>query len=144
MGVEIQRMKFIRQVFTSAAIPEWVKPTKEFLQLLKEDSEEILPWFFCDEKAIYSANLALKNNYRNRELFVFAHRDDSDLIAFFEKSKPGKVVLVYNFDDPGYEAGPEFVSFEAWYEYAIKVENGDHFFDNIPGIDFDPHRDSQE
>lgn len=137
-------MKFIRQVFTSAAIPDWVKPTKEFLQLVKEDSEEILPWFFCDEKAIYSANIALKVNYHNRDLFVFAHREDGDEIACFEKSKPGKVVIVYNFDDPGYEAGPEFVSFEDWYEYARKVENGNHSFDDVPGIDFDPHQDPKK
>lgn len=40
--------------------------------------------------------------------------------------------------------GPEFVAFEAWYEYAKKVENGDHYFENIPGIDFDPYAEPKE
>lgn len=137
-------MKFVRQVFRIEAIPDWVKPTKKFLQFLKEDSDETLPWLFCDESVIYAANVALKVNYHNRDLFVFAHREDGDEIACFEKSKPGKVVIVYNFDDPGYEAGPEFVSFEDWYEYARKVENGNHSFDDVPGIDFDPHQDPKK
>lgn len=130
---------FVRHVLENSDFPDWVKPNNEMLNIIKIDSQDMLPWSFVDKESVSAVNIFICHTYNTRTLFCFAYREDSNAIACFEKTKPGKVVIVYNDDEPGFEAGPEFISFEAWYNYTLNVDNGDHDYDNIPGIDYYPY-----
>lgn len=133
--------EFIREPLKPEDLPYWVQITAFLKEKLEQDSEEISPWLFADRKFFQASQDWLQNLYKNRTLFCFAHREDSDDIACFEMSKPGKVIIVHNAEEPGFEAGPEFVSFEAWYEYAKNVDYGDLTFTNVQGIDYNPWDD---
>ncbi len=130
--------KIIREVISAEDFPEWVEISNFIKDKLKFDSDNMNPWVFSDKKFIKIVNSSVADLYSSRSLFAFAFRLDSDDIACFEENKPGKVVIIHNREDPGFEEGPEFISFEAWYNYALNSQNGEHSYENIPGIDFNP------
>ena len=60
------------------------------------------------------AILGIRNRFPNRKLISFAKRCDCDDVACFEIEKPGKVEIIHDFCDPGWEQRGEYDSFWDW------------------------------
>lgn len=69
--------------------------------------------FACD----YTRNMA--GRYPDRKLIPFAKREDCDDVACFEVGRPGKVTIIHDFADPGWEQREEYGDFWSWFEAAV-------------------------
>ncbi len=83
--------------------------------------EDLDAWFLMDATlgADYIKDLA--ERYPERHLVPFAKRSDCDDVACFELEKPGKVVIVHDFADPGWESREEYDTFWDWFRSAIDL-----------------------
>lgn len=99
--------------------PEWVEIPKRYLELLKYEQDEFLPWYLFDRENLLYRYKGLQTRYQNRRLFPFARHDYCDDVACWEKDKPGKVIIVHDYASPGWEQKFESPSFEGWYEYIL-------------------------
>lgn len=77
-------------------------------------------WFIMDAPFAegYCADMA--ERYPDRKLVPFAKRCDNDDVACFEIGKPGKVEVIHDFADPGWEQRGEYDDFWSWFEDAIR------------------------
>lgn len=79
-----------------------------------------LDWWWILEAAFagdYTHGMARR--YPERKLVPFAKRSDSDDVACFEVDKPGKVEIIHDFADPGWEQREEYDDFWSWFEAAV-------------------------
>lgn len=78
-------------------------------------------WFFMDATfaSSYCAHMALR--YPSRQLVPFAKRADCDDVACFEIGKPGKVEIIHDFADPGWEQRTEYPDFWSWFSDAVNL-----------------------
>lgn len=78
-------------------------------------------WFVMDAPFAkdYCADMA--NRYPERKLVPFAKRCDNDDVACFEVGKPGKVEIIHDFADPGWEQRAEYVGFWEWFADAVNM-----------------------
>lgn len=76
-------------------------------------------WFIMDAPFAegYCADMA--ERYPDRKLVPFAKRCDNDDVACFEVGKAGKVEVIHDFADPGWEQRGEYDDFWSWFESAI-------------------------
>jgi len=97
--------------------PEWLIYPQEYLDLIKNNKDGLLPWYLMNKEQILIRYRGLMTRYPKRELFPFARDDSSDDIACWERNKPEKVILIHDFASPGYENKLEFETFDKWYLY---------------------------
>lgn len=61
----------------------------------------------------------MSERYPNRKLIPFAKRTDNDDVACFEIENPGKVEIIHDFAEPGWEQRVEYPDFWNWFKSAI-------------------------
>ncbi len=62
----------------------------------------------------------LKDRFPARNLIPFAKRKDCDDVACFELEKLGKIDIIHDFCDSGWEQRGEYDSFWDWFMEAIE------------------------
>ncbi|MBR4400700.1 MAG: hypothetical protein IKT09_03295 [Synergistes sp.] len=77
-------------------------------------------WFIMDPKLAESYTHGIKNRFPARNLIPFAKRADCDDVACFELEKPGKIEIIHDFCNPGWEQRGEYDSFWDWFMEAIE------------------------
>jgi len=83
--------------------------------------EDFDAWFLMDATLGSHYIKDMAERYPARHLVPFAKRADNDDVACFELEKPGKVVIVHDFADPGWECREEYDTFWDWFQSAIDV-----------------------
>ena len=61
----------------------------------------------------------MQARYPERRLIPFARRDDCDDLACFEIGKSGRVQLIHDFANSGWEQRKEFQDLWKWLEAAV-------------------------
>lgn len=77
-------------------------------------------WFIMDAPFAEHYCFSMSERYPERQLVPFAKRTDNDDVACFELGKPGKVEIVHDFADPGWEQRGEFPDFWSWFQSAVE------------------------
>ncbi|MFF1019960.1 hypothetical protein ACFYLI_19220, partial [Proteus mirabilis] len=55
-----------------------------------------------------------KKRYPNRNIIPFAHREDNDDVACWDKNSRHQVIIIHDFASEGYEYVGKFDSFWDW------------------------------
>ena len=110
-------------IYPLAALPNWLNFPLLYLRLIKEEKTDFLPWWLSDRKDIEWRLPGLKARYPHRSLFPFARKDRTDEVACWDELMPGRVVIIYDYDIPGFEAGEIFENFEEWYKFALSEQD---------------------
>src|SRR4051812_47144919 len=95
--------------------PGWFQYPPQFLHVMELGIYRLDPWQFILGEFLRTMYAILHKRYPNRELVPFAKWED--LVACWDKDKPGKVVVVdiALTNDPGLE----FDSFWDWFQDAV-------------------------
>jgi len=105
----------IKKYFPNFEYPKQLKKLAEF-NLIDFDI-----WFLMDIEMCEVYTEGMAERFPSRHLAPFAKRGDCDDVACFEMEKPGKVVIVHDFCDPGWECREEYDSFWDWYRAANEL-----------------------
>ncbi|CAN7654934.1 hypothetical protein LJR235_005047 [Pararhizobium sp. LjRoot235] len=107
---------------------EWVKLPPSYLKVIQLNLCDIEFWSIkVNAESIISYSVNLKTRFPERDLVIFAKRNDNDLIACWERGKPGKAVIINDFASGGYENEQEYETFWDWFRAAIElmIDEGD-------------------
>ena len=88
---------------------------KQLKKIAELDLADFDFWFLMDVELAKSYTEGMAKRFPARHLAPFAKRGDCDDVACFEMEKPGKVVIVHDFCDPGYEKRQEYDTFWDWF-----------------------------
>lgn len=89
-------------------------------RLLELGLTEMEPWKVTAPERAAQRTQALNRRFPDRNLVVFAERQDSDDCACFDLDRPpGSVSIVHDFATPGWERRDEFEDIRAWLKHAI-------------------------
>ena len=78
-------------------------------------------WFLMDAPFAESYSTSMAERYPERKLVPFAKRTDNDDVACFEVGKPGKIEIIHDFADPGWEQRAEYDDFWEWFADAVSL-----------------------
>lgn len=100
----------------------------EFRRLVRLGLIELEPWLVLqgDRLRVRAKSLALR--FPERSLVPFAEREDCDDVACWDLALgEGRVVIVHDFAEPGWERRDEYPDFHSWLRRAIEdfIERGD-------------------
>lgn len=104
----------ISSIFPGYDYPYQLKKVAE-LDLLDFDY-----WFIMDADLAEAYTQGMRYRFPARKLIPFAKRADCDDVACFELDKPGKVEIIHDFCDPGWEQRGEYDSFWDWFMEAVE------------------------
>ena len=76
-------------------------------------------WYLLDSESALTHYQGLQVRYPERRLIPFARRDDCDDLACFEIGKSGRVQLIHDFANSGWEQRKEFQDLWEWLEAAV-------------------------
>lgn len=107
-------------ILTPEELPEWFTYPPEFLNLIASGITLFDPWWIFDSGYGIQKLNGLRTRYPERNLVPFARDQSNDDVACWEKELPGKVVIVHDFADPGWEARKTFDTFHDWFRSAIE------------------------
>lgn len=105
--------------------PEWFTYPSGLLKMVDEGKTGITPWHLMKSEWVAKAIPELFNRY-GRTVVPFAHRQNNDDIAVFEKGTGDKVLVIHNFAAKGEEIEEEYPDFQAWLD-AAEAESLDWF-----------------
>ena len=77
-------------------------------------------WFIMDADLAEAYTQGMRDRFPARKLIPFAKCGDCDDVACFELDKPGKVEIIHDFCDPGWEQRGEYDSFWDWFMEAVE------------------------
>ncbi|WP_141441214.1 hypothetical protein [Vreelandella titanicae] len=107
-------------LFKAEELPPWFEYPKEFNRLVESEIFVVEPWQILEGKWLRVRHEGLKKRYPDRDLIPFYRCLANDDVACWDKNKPGKVVIVYDFASPGWEAREEFDTFWDWFRSIIE------------------------
>lgn len=90
-----------------------------FIRIVELGLTNLEPWLILDGEALRQRARGMHLRYPGRQLVPIAMRGDNDDVACWDASRPGKVVIIHDYADPGYEYVDEFDSFADWFKSAI-------------------------
>lgn len=96
------------------------KYPKAFLKTIELNLIDFDIWYIMDEKQVALRINGLRKRYPRRMLIPFARREDNDDVACFEIGKGGKVYIIHDYADEGWEHRKELADFWIWLEGAVK------------------------
>ena len=79
----------------------------------------LVPWHIMDREQATQRIRGLRQRYRTRYV-PFAWRQDNDDIACLDPERAGRVVVVHDFANDGYERRRDFDSFWDWFRAAVE------------------------
>jgi hypothetical protein len=101
--------------------PAWLKYPAELADLVAMGRVTLTPWHICKIDAVRWDLTHLKERL-GRELIPFAHRQDSEDLACFEKGHGEQVFIIHDNTDPGWENEGGYPSFSDWLR-AVETES---------------------
>jgi hypothetical protein len=93
---------------------------KAYIKAIELNLVDLDIWYIMDDKQVLLRLDGLQKRYPKRKLVPFARRDDNDDIACFEIDGGGKVIIIHDYANEGWEQRKEFSDFWCWFESAIK------------------------
>lgn len=103
--------------------PDWLVYPPELIALVQSGPVQLAPWH------LYKAAGSLRTHHRfkthlGRDLLPFAHRQDREDWACFEKGKGQAVMIIHDNTAPGFEDEASYPSFGDWLR-AAEIEAAD-------------------
>ena len=92
----------------------------EFVRAAELGVTNLEPWRLLEGAALHQRHRGLSQRYPNRSLVPFAARQDTDDVACWDASRPGRVLVIHDFASAGYELEAEFPDFNAWLRQALE------------------------
>src|SRR4051812_49188143 len=90
--------------------PAWLEYPQQLHELVSSGRMPLVPWHFSTAESAVADWLRFRSHLC-RELVPFAHRQDREDLACFEKGKGDQVVIIHDNTDPGWEDEGGFPSF---------------------------------
>ncbi|MGL5386812.1 MAG: hypothetical protein ACRDCA_13325 [Serratia sp. (in: enterobacteria)] len=106
---------------TKDELPEWFEYPFEFNRIVEQGLLDFDPWIILQGERLRSRYDGIKSRYPSRQLVPFARREDNDDIAYWDKDKPGRVIIIHDFANEGYENVIEFSGFWDWLRIALEA-----------------------
>jgi hypothetical protein len=101
---------------------EWPKSfsyPRLFIRIVELGLTNLEPWLILEGEALRRRAHGMRHRYPDRELVPIAMRGDNDDVACWDVSRLGKVVVIHDYADSGYEYVNEFDGFSDWFRTAI-------------------------
>ena len=95
----------------------WSYPP-EFVEFAKASPRNLEPWFVLKGKRLRDRYDDLRRRYPDRQLVPFARRQDNDDVAAWEGAAGGRVTIVHDFAEPGWEQREWLPTFTDWLHRA--------------------------
>jgi len=90
-----------------------------FIRIVELGLRNLEPWLILEGEALRLRVRGMRLRYPMRHLVPIAMRSYNDDVACWDASRPGKVVIIHDYADSGYEYVNEFDSFSDWFKSAI-------------------------
>ena len=87
-------------ILSTSDLPSWLEYPEGYLRIVNQGVTDLTPWHIIDTERVVNRLNGLHQRFPDRELFPFAIRQDNDLLACWEKTAPGKVVIIKDFMRP--------------------------------------------
>jgi len=111
----------VAELLTVQDLPDDFVYPPEFIRIVELGLTDLEPWKVLDGDHLRTRFRGLVERYPARVLVPFARRQDNDDVACWDPAaKPGQVVVVHDFADPGWENGAVFPGFYDWLRQAIE------------------------
>jgi hypothetical protein len=78
------------------------------------------PWFVLEGDLLRQRLHGIQARYPGRTLLPFARREDNDDVACWDAAYPGKVVVIHDFAQPGWEQRVVLEDFATWLRLALE------------------------
>ncbi len=78
-------------------------------------------WYLFHSSFLEERYKGLKKRYPERKLIPFARLDGTDDIACFEIGRGGKVEIIHDFADSGWEQRGEFQTIWEWLGFVVNI-----------------------
>ncbi len=101
-------------------LPRWFSYPPAFIHLVESGMTQFDPWWIFDRKYAKEKLEGLKIRYPERSLVPFARNQSNDDVACWDRDVPGKVVVIHDYADPGWEVHATFDSFQDWFRSAME------------------------
>lgn len=97
--------------------PNWLVYPKELIEMVTSGQVKLVPWH------LYKGEGSLRTHSRfeshlGRALVPFAHRQDREDWACFEKGKGQAVIIIHDNTEPGWEDEGSYPTFADWLREA--------------------------
>lgn len=101
-------------------LPTWFTYPEEYLRLVEQNVIDLTPWHILDRDEAVRRMDGIRKRYAKRELVPFAIRQDNSWVACWEKSVPGRVLVINDFASEGWESVKEHNTFWEWFRSACE------------------------
>ena len=93
--------------------PAWLNYPAELVALVAAGRINLTPWHLTEIDAVRGDIVELKARL-GRDLVSFAHRQDREDMACFEKGKGCEVLIIHDNTEPGWEDEGSYPTFSDW------------------------------
>lgn len=100
-------------------LPNWFSYPKDFLVIIEQNLLDFTPWLILTDERLRLRQTGIEMRYPNRQLIVFARREDNDEVACWENGRG--VVVIKDFATTGFEKGDLSFSFWEWFRMVIET-----------------------
>lgn len=107
------------QLFDASTLYEGFEYPAGILKVAELELVDLDWWWVLDASFAGDYARHMAERYPARRLVPFAKRQDNDDVACFEVDRPGKVEVIHDFADPGWEQRAEYDDFWSWFEAAV-------------------------
>jgi hypothetical protein len=101
--------------------PTWLTYPTGLVELVSAGRVKLTPWHICKVAAVRGLRARLAERL-GRDLVPFAHRQDREDLACFEKGRGLEVLIIHDNTDPGWENEGTYPSFSDWLQ-AVESES---------------------
>ena len=98
--------------------PDFEYP-QEFIRVVELGLTNLEPWWIAQGQLLRDRFQGLRKRYPDRNLILFAVRQDNDDVAAWDIDQ-GNVAVVHDFASPGFERRAEFPGFYDWFRQAVE------------------------
>lgn len=109
-----------KELLSEAELPKGFQYPGPFLRLVERGLLYFEPWFVLQGDLLRQRFGGLRERYPERMLVPFARREDRDDVACWDQSQPGRVVIIHDFTEPGWEQRAVLDDFYAWVRQAVE------------------------
>ena len=101
-------------------LPSGFEYPAQYRRFLDTGATSLEPWRFLGPPHLKRRQQGLANRYPTRALVPFAARQDNDDVACWEGGQGGRVFIVHDHANPGWERRGEFADFHTWLRAALE------------------------
>lgn len=105
----------------TSELPEGFEYPPEFRRVIDLGLVDLEPWLILEGAQLRSRYEGLRLRYPARSLLPFARRQDNDDVACWDLAQGnGRVVIIHDFADPGWEGRVDLNDFNSWLRQAVE------------------------